>query len=67
MWCLMSDNLKNIPFALQLSRRSQTIIFQNLDFFSGGHCGAGGVGAWGFTCPCRLASSDMKEVPFWSV
>ncbi len=29
---LMSDNLKNIPFALQLSRRSQTIIFQNLAF-----------------------------------
>jgi Zn2+/Cd2+-exporting ATPase len=29
---LMSDNLKNIPFALKLSRRSQTIIFQNLAF-----------------------------------
>jgi Zn2+/Cd2+-exporting ATPase len=29
---LMSDNLKNIPFALQLSRRSQTIILQNLGF-----------------------------------
>jgi len=29
---LMSDNLKNIPFALQLSRRSQTIICQNLAF-----------------------------------
>ena len=29
---LMSDNLKNIPFALQLSRRSQRIIFQNLAF-----------------------------------
>jgi Cd2+/Zn2+-exporting ATPase len=29
---LMSDNLKNIPFALQLSRRSQTVIFQNLAF-----------------------------------
>jgi Cd2+/Zn2+-exporting ATPase len=29
---LMSDNLKNIPFALQLSRRSQTIIYQNLAF-----------------------------------
>lgn len=29
---LMSDNLKNIPFALQLSRRSQTIILQNLTF-----------------------------------
>ncbi|MBV8378146.1 MAG: heavy metal translocating P-type ATPase [Verrucomicrobia bacterium] len=29
---LMSDNLRNIPFALRLSRRSQTIIFQNLAF-----------------------------------
>jgi Cd2+/Zn2+-exporting ATPase len=29
---LMSDNLKNIPFALKLSRRSQTVIFQNLGF-----------------------------------
>jgi Zn2+/Cd2+-exporting ATPase len=29
---LMSDNLKNIPFALKLSRRSQTIIFENLTF-----------------------------------
>jgi Cd2+/Zn2+-exporting ATPase len=29
---LMSDNLKNIPFALRLSRRSQTIIFENLGF-----------------------------------
>jgi Cd2+/Zn2+-exporting ATPase len=29
---LMSDNLKNIPFAVKLSRRSQTIIFQNLAF-----------------------------------
>jgi Zn2+/Cd2+-exporting ATPase len=29
---LMSDNLRNIPFALQLSRRSQTIIFENLAF-----------------------------------
>jgi Zn2+/Cd2+-exporting ATPase len=29
---LMSDNLKNIPFALKLSRRSQTVIFQNLAF-----------------------------------
>jgi Cd2+/Zn2+-exporting ATPase len=29
---LMSDNLKNIPFALQLSRRSQTIIVENLAF-----------------------------------
>ena len=29
---LMSDNLRHIPFALQLSRRSQTIIFENLAF-----------------------------------
>jgi Zn2+/Cd2+-exporting ATPase len=29
---LMSDNLRNIPFALQLSRRTQTIIFENLAF-----------------------------------
>jgi Cd2+/Zn2+-exporting ATPase len=29
---LMSDNLRNIPFALQLSRRSQTVIFENLVF-----------------------------------
>jgi Zn2+/Cd2+-exporting ATPase len=29
---LMSDNLRNIPFALQLSRRSQTVIFENLAF-----------------------------------
>ena len=29
---LMSDNLKNIPFALQLSRRSQTVIRENLAF-----------------------------------
>jgi Cd2+/Zn2+-exporting ATPase len=29
---LMSDNLKNIPFALRLSRRSQTVIFENLAF-----------------------------------
>jgi Cd2+/Zn2+-exporting ATPase len=29
---LMSDNLRNIPFALQLSRRAQTIIFENLAF-----------------------------------
>ncbi|MBV9106919.1 MAG: heavy metal translocating P-type ATPase [Verrucomicrobia bacterium] len=29
---LMSDNLRNIPFALKLSQRSQTIIFQNLAF-----------------------------------
>ena len=29
---LMSDNLRHIPFALQLSRRSQTIIFKNLAF-----------------------------------
>ena len=29
---LMSDNLRNIPFALQLSRRSQRIIFENLAF-----------------------------------
>ena len=31
---LMSDNLKNIPLALQLSRRSQTVIFENLAFAS---------------------------------
>ena len=29
---LMSDNLKNTPFALQLSRRSQTVIRENLAF-----------------------------------
>ena len=29
---LMSDNLRNIPFALQLSRRAQTIIYENLAF-----------------------------------
>ena len=29
---LMSDNLKNIPFALQLSCRSQTVICENLAF-----------------------------------
>jgi Zn2+/Cd2+-exporting ATPase len=29
---LMSDNLKNIPFALRLSRRSQTVICENLAF-----------------------------------
>ena len=29
---LMSDNLKNIPFALQLSCRSQTGICENLAF-----------------------------------
>ena len=29
---LMSDNLKNIQFALRLSRRSQTVIFENLAF-----------------------------------
>lgn len=29
---LMSDNLKNIPFAIQLSRQAQKVVYQNLIF-----------------------------------
>ncbi|MEZ5404855.1 MAG: heavy metal translocating P-type ATPase [Verrucomicrobiia bacterium] len=32
---LMSDNLKNIPFAIQLSRQAKKIVYQNLTFALG--------------------------------
>jgi Cd2+/Zn2+-exporting ATPase len=32
---LMSDNLKNIPFAIQLSRQTKKIVYQNLTFALG--------------------------------
>jgi hypothetical protein len=56
---LISDNLRNIPFAISIGRHARTVIWQNLSI-------AVSVivtlvtSALGFPCRCRLALLVMK-------